>query len=160
MPTISNPTGTVPLDRVASAKTPVSASTFARTRSMNWASPTTSSAGLTSTGVVEHVARGLYRLADEEPTEHETVAAVCARVPNCRRLPANGARRLPDRDTASACGLDRDTPQGQTAPAAIPNPTGSVQRRRVELRRARHPIRWRSGPHNLTCAHGRRLFPL
>ena len=37
---------------------------------------------LVSTGAVEHVARGLYRLADEEPTEHETIAAVCARVPN------------------------------------------------------------------------------
>lgn len=37
---------------------------------------------LVSTGVVEHVDRGLYRLADEEPTEHETIAAVCARVPN------------------------------------------------------------------------------
>ena len=37
---------------------------------------------MVSTGVVEHVARGLYRLADEEPTEHETIAAVCARVPN------------------------------------------------------------------------------
>ena len=38
---------------------------------------------LVSTGVVEHVARGLYRLAADEPTEHETIAAVCARVPNC-----------------------------------------------------------------------------
>ena len=37
---------------------------------------------LVSTGVVEHVARGLYRLAADEPTEHETIAAVCARVPN------------------------------------------------------------------------------
>ena len=37
---------------------------------------------LVSTGAVEHVARGLYRLASEEPTEHETIAAVCARVPN------------------------------------------------------------------------------
>jgi predicted transcriptional regulator of viral defense system len=37
---------------------------------------------LVSTGAVEHVARGLYRLAGEEPTEHETIAAVCARVPN------------------------------------------------------------------------------
>jgi len=33
------------------------------------------------TGAVEHVARGLYRLAEAEPTEHYTVAAVCARVP-------------------------------------------------------------------------------
>jgi predicted transcriptional regulator of viral defense system len=31
---------------------------------------------------VERVARGLYRLADAEPTEHYTVAAVCARVPD------------------------------------------------------------------------------
>ena len=37
---------------------------------------------LVSTGAVEHVARGLYRLAAEDPAEHETVAAVCARVPN------------------------------------------------------------------------------
>ena len=37
---------------------------------------------LVSAGAVEHVARGLYRLSDEEPTEHETIAAVCARVPN------------------------------------------------------------------------------
>jgi predicted transcriptional regulator of viral defense system len=32
-------------------------------------------------GVVERVARGLYRLADAEPTEHYSLAAVCARVP-------------------------------------------------------------------------------
>lgn len=33
-------------------------------------------------GVVEHVARGLYRFADAEPTEHYSIAMVCARVPN------------------------------------------------------------------------------
>ena len=33
-------------------------------------------------GSVERVARGLYRLADSEPTEHHTLAAVCARAPN------------------------------------------------------------------------------
>ena len=38
--------------------------------------------GLVSTGVVERVNRGLYRLANVEPTEYETLAAVCARVPN------------------------------------------------------------------------------
>lgn len=32
-------------------------------------------------GRVEKVARGLYRLADAEPSEHYTLAAVCARVP-------------------------------------------------------------------------------
>lgn len=33
-------------------------------------------------GYVERVGRGLYRLADTEPTEHYSLAAVCARVPN------------------------------------------------------------------------------
>lgn len=37
---------------------------------------------LAEEGVVEHVARGLYRLADAEPTEHYTLASVCARVPS------------------------------------------------------------------------------
>jgi predicted transcriptional regulator of viral defense system len=32
-------------------------------------------------GTIERVARGLYRLADAEPTEHHSLAAVCARVP-------------------------------------------------------------------------------
>ena len=32
-------------------------------------------------GSVERVAGGLYRVADVEPTEHYTLAAVCARVP-------------------------------------------------------------------------------
>lgn len=36
---------------------------------------------LVNRGRVEHVARGLYRLADVEPTEHYTLGAVCARVP-------------------------------------------------------------------------------
>ena len=37
---------------------------------------------LVDAGSVDKVARGLYRLADLEPTEHYTLAAVCARVPN------------------------------------------------------------------------------
>ena len=37
--------------------------------------------GLVSKGAVERVNRGLYRLASVEPTEHDTLAAVCARVP-------------------------------------------------------------------------------
>jgi len=36
---------------------------------------------LVEEGSVERVARGLYRLTDAEPTEHYTLAAVCARVP-------------------------------------------------------------------------------
>lgn len=33
-------------------------------------------------GVVERIERGLYRLARAEPTEHHSLAAVCARVPD------------------------------------------------------------------------------
>jgi len=33
------------------------------------------------TGIVEKVARGLYRLTSAESTEHDTVAAVCAKIP-------------------------------------------------------------------------------
>lgn len=36
---------------------------------------------LVKEGAVERIARGLYHLADAEPTEHHTLAAVCARVP-------------------------------------------------------------------------------
>ena len=36
---------------------------------------------LVDNGSVERVARGLYRLADAEPTEHYSLAAVCTRVP-------------------------------------------------------------------------------
>ena len=37
---------------------------------------------LVKQGVVERVARGLYRLADAEPTENYSLAMACARVPN------------------------------------------------------------------------------
>src|SRR5207244_5899756 len=33
-------------------------------------------------GAVEHAGRGLYRMADAEPTEHYSLAMACARVPN------------------------------------------------------------------------------
>ena len=36
---------------------------------------------LVDDGSIERVARGLYRVAEAEPTEHYTLAAVCARVP-------------------------------------------------------------------------------
>ena len=37
---------------------------------------------LVKEGAVERVTRGLYRLADAEPSENHSLAAVCARVPN------------------------------------------------------------------------------
>ena len=36
---------------------------------------------LATAGVVERISRGLYHLAEAEPTEHHSLAAVCARVP-------------------------------------------------------------------------------
>src|SRR5450759_2914536 len=33
-------------------------------------------------GTIEHACRGLYRMADVEPTEHYSLAMACARVPN------------------------------------------------------------------------------
>lgn len=36
---------------------------------------------LVAAGAVEHVAHGLYHLTGAEPTEHHTLAAVCAQVP-------------------------------------------------------------------------------
>ena len=37
---------------------------------------------LVRAGVIERIARGLYRLTDAEPSENYSLAAVCARVPN------------------------------------------------------------------------------
>lgn len=37
---------------------------------------------LVRSGKVERIGRGLYRLADAEPTEHYSLAMACARVPN------------------------------------------------------------------------------
>ena len=81
MPTIGSPPGTVQLDmdRLRNAGLGV----YFRPYQVDELGITYDQLRrLVSTGVVEHVARGLYRLADEEPTEHETIAAVCARVPN------------------------------------------------------------------------------
>src|SRR5665213_41491 len=38
--------------------------------------------GLVRRGEIEHVARGLYRIADAKPTEYYSLAMVCARIPN------------------------------------------------------------------------------
>ncbi|MBZ0152998.1 MAG: type IV toxin-antitoxin system AbiEi family antitoxin domain-containing protein [Planctomycetes bacterium] len=54
-------------------------------------------------GVVERIARGLYRLASIEPSEHYTVAAACARNPNAilclltaLRIHGIGTRQSPE----------------------------------------------------------------
>ena len=149
MPAIGNPPGTVQLDRERLRNAGLGV--YFRPHQIDELGMTYDQLRrLVSTGAVEHVARGLYRLAGEEPTEHETIAA-CARAFPMPSSVCYGAWRIRDRDSASARGLDRDPPQGQTAAAAIPHPSRSLQRRRVELRRARYPIRWRSGAHDLTA---------
>ena len=81
MPTFGSPSGTVQLDRERLRNAGLGV--FFRPHQMDELGITYDQLRrLVSTGAVEHVARGLYRLADEEPTEHETLAAVCARVPN------------------------------------------------------------------------------
>ena len=81
MPTIGSPSGTVQLDRERLRNAGLGV--FFRPHQMDELGITYDQLRrLVSNGAVEHVARGLYRLADEEPTEHETLAAVCARVPN------------------------------------------------------------------------------
>ena len=81
MPTIGSPPGTVQLDRERLRNAGLGV--FFRPHQIDELGITYDQLRrLVSTGTVEHVARGLYRLADEEPTEHETIAAVCARVPN------------------------------------------------------------------------------
>ena len=80
MPTIGSPLGTIQLDRERLRNAGLGV--FFRPHQMDELGITYDQLRrLVSTGAVEHVARGLYRLADEEPTEHETLAAVCARVP-------------------------------------------------------------------------------
>ena len=81
MPAIGDPPGTVQLDRERLRKAGLGV--YFRPHQIDELSITYDQLRrLVSTGAVEHVARGLYRLAGEEPTEHETIAAVCARVPN------------------------------------------------------------------------------
>ena len=81
MPAIGNPPGTVQLDRERLRNAGLGV--YFRPHQIDELGMTYDQLRrLVSTGAVEHVARGLYRLAGEEPTEHETIAAVCARVPN------------------------------------------------------------------------------
>ncbi len=55
---------------------------FFRLRDLSAAGvPTARLRVLLESGAAERVARGLYRLTDSEPSEHYTLAAVCARVP-------------------------------------------------------------------------------
>ena len=73
---------------------------------------------LVAEGACEKVGPGLYRLADVEPTEMETIAMVASAVPPRHRLPALRPARPRDRHPVAAPGLARDRPQGPQAEAA------------------------------------------
>ena len=76
MPTIGSPAGTVQLDRGRLRNAGLGV--YVRPHQIKDLGITYHQLRrLVSTGAVDHVVRGLYRLADEEPTEHETIAAVC-----------------------------------------------------------------------------------
>ena len=158
MPTFGSPSGTVQLDRERLRNAGLGV--FFRPHQMDELGITYDQLRrLVSTGAVEHVARGLYRLADEEPTEHETLAAVCARVPNAV-VCLLSALSVHEIGTQLPHEVWIAIPHKARPPRLrFPHPIGTVQRRRVELRRPRHSIRWRSGAHNLTGPNGRRLFP-
>src|SRR5690606_41297287 len=47
---------------------------------------------LLRSGAVERISRGLYRIADAEPTEHFSLAMACARVPNSIVRPLSAPR--------------------------------------------------------------------
>lgn len=110
---------------------------------------------LVDEGVIERVSRGLYHLVDAEPSEHYTLAAVCARVPKAivcllsalsvheigTQLPwevwiaiPNKARapRLPDfpvrviRFSGAALRYGVDETRFEGAPARITNPARTV----------------------------------
>ena len=85
---------------------------------------------LVEDGAVERVTRGLYRVAEAEPTEHYTLAAVCARVPGAIvcLLSALSVHEL----THASCvaGVDRHPAQGPHAPPArAAGPGGALLRR-------------------------------
>ena len=70
---------------------------------------------LVDEGTVERLGRGLYRLAEAEPTEHYTLAAVCARVPGAIVCLLLGPERPRARHAASVAGVDRHPAQGPHA---------------------------------------------
>ena len=116
---------------------------------------------LVSIGAVERVNRGLYRLASAEPTEHDTLAAVCARVPNAAICLLSAlsyheiGTRLPHEIWIAIPHKARPPRLPQFRTRLI-----RFKRRRLDLRRVRHDIRRRSGANYIACSHGRRLFPI
>jgi predicted transcriptional regulator of viral defense system len=69
-------------DRVARQLRAIGVGSFFRLRDLAPAGLTSARLqALLDSGAAERVTRGLYRLTDSEPTEHHTLAAICARVP-------------------------------------------------------------------------------
>ena len=101
---------------------------------------------LVSAGAVEHVARGLYQLSDAEPTEHETITAVCARVPNAFvcLLTALSVYEIGTRLAREVWIAIPIRPSGPGCDSA-PEWSGSS-------------LDGAPGAHHLTSANGRRLF--
>ena len=116
---------------------------------------------LLRSGRVERVGRGLYRLADAEPTENYSIAMACARVPNSI-VCLLSALRIHGIGTQSAGGsLARHPAQGAQAPTARAEAAHrALQRPGLDLRRAGDGVRRSAGPDHLARAHRGRLLPL
>ena len=116
---------------------------------------------LVNDGSVERVARGLYRLTHVEPTEHYTLAAVCARVPDSivcllSALTVHGlGTQLPWQEWIAIPHKAR-TPRLPELPVRIVPLLGGI----AALRRRTSKFRGRSRPHHEPGPDRRRLFPL
>ena len=111
---------------------------------------------------VERVGRGLYRLADAEPTERYSIASVCARVPNAIVCLLSALQvheigtQLPRQVWIAIPHKARPPRLGGTGVSA-----GPLQRcRSLELRSTGNNVRGRACSHHFPSAYGSRLFPV
>ena len=116
---------------------------------------------LETAGVVERVARGLYRLADAEPTEHHTLAAVCARGPSsivCL-LSALEVHEIGSRVPREI----RLAIHHKARPPRVPGIRVHLLRFSgvaLDARGIRNAVRGRSRPHHVSGSYRGRLLPV
>ena len=112
-------------------------------------------------GFIERVARGLYRFADAEVTEHYTEAAVCARVPDAIVCLYSALTIHEARHSASTACLDCHSARRSDAPASRASRQGGPLHRSIAALWGRgHNLRGCSHPHHKPGPHRSGLLPL
>ena len=116
---------------------------------------------LVDDGSVERVARGLYRLADAEPTEHYSLAAVCTRVPGAiicllSALSVHGLGTQLPRQVWIAIPHKARTPRLPELPVKVVSLLRSI----AALRGRERCLRGCPRPHHEPGPHSRGLLPL